>query len=195
MMNRWKNALALTLLLACGNLAVAQSDKTAEPWSSRQVIEHRIATVEKDLVPLAEAMPEKRYSFAPTNGQFAGGQFAGVRTFAEQVKHLAAANYQLGSMALGEQPPAGTKNESAPESVKSKAEIMEYLRGSFACLHRAAAMIDEKNLTEPIKGGSGTWQRTRLGLLVDAIAHASNHYGQMVVYLRMNGIVPPASRR
>jgi hypothetical protein len=68
-----------------------------------------------------------------------------VRTFAEQVKHLAAANYQLGSKALGVQPPAGTKNESAPESVKTKAEIMQYLRGSFSCLHRAAAMLDEKS--------------------------------------------------
>jgi hypothetical protein len=158
-------------------------------YGPRQVLEDRIATIEGELVPAAEAMPEEKYGFAPISGEFAG-----VRTFAEQVKHLAAANYQLGSKALGEQPPQGTKNETAPASVRSKAEILQYLRGSFACLHRAAAAINEKNLTEPVPGLSGTWQRTRLGLVIDALAHASNHYGQMVEYLRMNGIVPPASR-
>ena len=71
---------------------------------------------------------------------------------------------------------------------------MEYLRGSFAILHRAVATVDERNLTSPIDGLTGTWQRTRLGLLVDAFAHSSDHYGQMVEYLRANGIVPPASR-
>jgi len=71
---------------------------------------------------------------------------------------------------------------------------MAYLKGSFACLHRAAVMTSSGNEIEPIPGKSGTWQRTRLGLLIDALAHSSNHYGQMVEYLRMNGIVPPASR-
>ena len=68
---------------------------------------------------------------------------------------------------------------------------MEYLRGSFACLHRAAAAINEKNMNQPIAAKGG---RTRMWLLIDAVAHSSNHYGQMVEYLRMNGIVPPASR-
>jgi uncharacterized damage-inducible protein DinB len=71
---------------------------------------------------------------------------------------------------------------------------MEYLKGSFVCLHRAAAKVDEKNEVEPIQGAKGTWERTRLGLLIDALAHSSNHYGQVVEYLRMNGIVPPESR-
>ena len=107
------------------------------------------------------------------------------------MKHLAPANYQLGAGALGENPPSGTQDESAPSSIQTKAEIMEYLRGSFACLHRAAAAINQENMNEPIavKGG-----RTRMWLLIDAVAHSSNHYGQMVEYLRMNGIVPPASR-
>jgi hypothetical protein len=170
-------------------VALSQSTRSAAPFGSREVIADRISTVEKVLVPAAEAMPEEKYSFLPIHGEFGG-----VRSFADEVKHLAAANCQLGSKALGVQPPAGTKNESAPESVKTKADIMQYLRGSFSCLHRAAAMLDEKNLTEPIKGESGTWQRTRLGLLVDAVAHSANHYGQMVEYRRRNGITPPASR-
>ena len=78
--------------------------------------------------------------------------------------------------------------------MRSKEEIIQYVKGSFAILHRAIASIHEKNLTQPISGTKGTWQRTRLSLAVDAIAHSYDHYGQMVEYLRMNGIVPPASR-
>ncbi|HKD63687.1 MAG TPA: hypothetical protein VKB40_06605 [Candidatus Acidoferrales bacterium] len=97
----------------------------------------------------------------------------------------------MGAAALGEEPPAGTQNESAPDSVRTKAQIVEYLRGSFACLHRATVAINEENMSEPVatKG-----VRTRMWLLIDSVAHSSNHYGQMVEYLRMNGIVPPASR-
>src|SRR6185437_13755197 len=112
----------------------------------------------------------------------------------DQLKHLAAANWQLGSKALGVDPPSGTHDEQAPASVRSKAEILDYLRGSFACLHRAAAAIDQQNAMQPIPGLSGTWQRTRLGLIIDALAHSSDHYGQIVEYLRANSIVPPASR-
>jgi uncharacterized damage-inducible protein DinB len=153
------------------------------------VLDAWVTQVEQLVVPAADALPGERYSFAPS-----GGEFRGVRTFAEQVKHLAAANWQLGSRAAGETPPAGTHDETAPESIRTKVQIMEYLRGSFACLHRAASASAGAKLVEAIDGTSGTWQRTRLGLLIDAIAHSSNHYGQMAVYLRMNGIVPPASR-
>ena len=131
-------------------------------------------------------MPEAKFSFAPSNGEFSG-----VRTFAEQVKHLAAANYQLAAATLGEEPPAGTDHETAPDTVKTKAQIMEYLKGSFASLHRAAAAISESNMNDPIPSKEN---RTRLLMLIDAVAHSSNHYGQMVVYLRMNNIAPPASR-
>jgi hypothetical protein len=168
----------------------AQADKPAEhremARTVSQVLDLWVTNTEQLLVPAADAMPEEKYSFAPTEGEFKG-----VRTFADQVKHLAAANYQLGAGVLGEEPPSGTENETAPESVRSKEEIMRYLRGSFACLHRAAAAIDEKNMDEPVPAKGG---RTRLWLLVDALVHSSNHYGQLVEYLRMNGIVPPASR-
>jgi uncharacterized damage-inducible protein DinB len=176
------------LLIAFCTFATAQMARSATPTPG-QVLEEWIINVEKEVVPAADAMPEDKYDFAPRNGEFAG-----VRTFAEEIKHLAAANYQLGSRVLGEQPPAGTAHERAPESVKTKAEIMAYLRGSFACLHRAAARMDEKSALEPLPDGPDSRLQTRLGLLVDALAHSSNHYGQMVEYLRMNGIVPPASR-
>jgi len=168
----------------------AHADKPAEhremARTVSQVLDFWITDTERLLIPAAAAMPEEKYSFAPTSGEFKG-----VRAFADQVKHLAAANFQLGADALGEEPPSGTRDETAPDSVKTKAEIMQYLKGSFAYLHRAAAAIDEKNMDEPIPAKGN---RTRLWLIVDALVHSSNHYGQMVEYLRMNGIVPPASR-
>jgi hypothetical protein len=174
------------LILILATSTTAQKQVPEQPKTVSQVLEFWISDTERLVIPAAEVMQEAKYSFAPTKGEFKG-----VRTFAEQVKHLAAANYQLGAAALGEDPPGGTQNESAPPSVQTKAEIMEYLKGSFACLHRAAAAINEKNMNEPIAAKGG---RTRMWLLIDAVAHSSNHYGQIVEYLRINGIVPPASR-
>jgi len=164
------------------------AEHAAETNAMSRALDEWVGKTEAIVVPAAEAMPEEKYSFAPTNGEFAG-----VRTFAEQVKHLAAANYQLGARVLGEKPPRGEHGENAPDSVKAKAEIVEYLKGSFAYLHKAAASIDEKNAAVPIELPNGQ-SGTRVGWLVDALAHSQNHYGQMVEYLRMNGIVPPASR-
>ncbi len=178
-------ATAIAFLLY-SHLAAAQ---TAGAYTARDALDDRLRVIEQQVVPAAEAMPADRYAYAPT-----GGAFAGVRTFAEQVKHLAASNWQLGSKVLGVQPPAGTHDEIAPESVRTKAQILEYVRGSFDVLHRAIATVDEKNLMEPIPGRTGTWERTRLGLIIDALAHSSDHYGQIVEYLRANDIVPPASR-
>ena len=175
---------------------VAQS-QTARPTAQRvtrvamsQAIDEWVTKTEQLVVPAADAMPEEKYSFAPTNGEFAG-----VRTFAEQVKHLSAGNYQLGALSLGERPPHDEHGENAPASVKTRAEIIEYLRGSFTYLHKAAGAIDDTHAADQIEWSGGKNKSTRVGLLVDAIAHSQDHYGQMVEYLRMNGIVPPASRR
>ena len=143
------------------------------------------------IVSAADAMPADKYAFVPTDGEFKG-----VRTFAQQVKHLAAANHILAAAALGEEPPAGAGDELGPENVRTKAEILDYLNGSFEHLARAIDAIDEKNATvksspiSPLKGA----ETTRLALTVEAMIHAFDHYGQMVEYLRMNGVVPPASR-
>lgn len=174
------------MLLFCTVSALAQVAKAAEPRTVSQVVDFWVRNTEQLLVPAADAMPESKYSFAPDNGEFLG-----VRTFAEQVKHLAAANYQLAAAVLGEEPPAGTDHETAPDSVKTKAQIMDYLKGSFAALHRAAAALNESNMDDPIPSKGN---RTRLLMLIDAVVHSSDHYGQMVEYLRMNNIAPPASQ-
>jgi DinB superfamily len=178
--------IATVVLLLSAASVIAQVAKPAEPHTVSQVVDFWVTNTEQLIVPAADAMPEAKFSFAPSNGEFSG-----VRTFAEQVKHLAAANYQLAAATLGEEPPAGTDHETAPDSVKTKPQVMDYLKGSFVSLHRAAAALNENNMDEAI---SSKGNRTRLLMLIDAVVHSSNHYGQMVEYLRMNNIVPPASR-
>jgi uncharacterized damage-inducible protein DinB len=177
---------AFVFFLISGTVLFGQSAKHADHRSVGQELDVWVSNLEKQLVPAAHAMPQEKYDFAPTNGEFEG-----VRTFAQQIKHLAASNYILASAVLGEKAPHGESDESAPDSLKTKAEIMEYLKGSFVYLHRAAAAINERNETETI---GSLRNRTRPGLVVDALVHSSDHYGQMVEYLRMNGFVPPASR-
>ena len=143
------------------------------------------------IVSAAEAMPADKYGFTPTDGEFKG-----VRTFAQQLKHLAATNHILAAAALGEEPPPDAGDELGPEAVRTKAEILDYLNGSFADLGKAIDAIGEKNgvvKSSPISPLQGN-TATRLALIVEAMIHAFDHYGQMVEYLRMNGVVPPASR-
>jgi hypothetical protein len=138
-------------------------------------------------------LPEDKYGFAPSNGEFKG-----VRTFGEQVKHLAANNYRMANLILGRTPTKDQDEEAGPESIKTKGEIVDYLKGSFTLLHQAVATIDGKNLVAPMPGASkgriALAMETRLALAIDAMCHSFNHYGQLVEYLRMNGIIPPDSR-
>jgi hypothetical protein len=182
-------------LLTCASLALtiaaaAQASKpTEEHRTVTQVLDRAVGNLEREFVPAAEAMPEEKYGFAPANGEFKG-----VRTFAQQIKHVAAANYVLGAAILQEKPPAETGDESGPASVTSKADVLKYLKDSFAYVHKAIATINEKNLVGPVKSPFGEGSVTRLGLATSMASHGFDHYGQMVEYLRMNGIIPPASR-
>jgi len=175
-----------TLMALSSSVALGQPSESARAPIGR-VVDLWVTKTEQLVVPAADALPEPSYDFTPS-----AGEFKGVRSFADQVKHLAAANYQLAARVLGDAPPAGTRNETAPASVKTKAQVMDYLRESFEWLHRAAARITLQNVEDPIVVGKET--QNGVGLVIDALAHSQNHYGQMVEYLRMNHIVPPASR-
>src|SRR5262249_18267721 len=146
---------------------------------------------EKLIIPAVDAMPADKFGFAPTDGEFKG-----VRTFGQMVKHLSATNHILAAAALGEEPPVDAGDEVGPEAVRTKAEILDYLNDSFAHLHKAVDAIGQNNSPansspiSPLKKGDVT----RSALVVEALMHACDHYGQMVEYLRMNGVVPPASR-
>jgi uncharacterized damage-inducible protein DinB len=185
-----KMLLAVALLLISGRVAGAQDSQPAPVHTLSQALDFWISNTEHLVVPAADAMPAEKYSFAP-----AADGFAGVRTFAQQVKHLAANNYRMAAYILEQTPTPDQQSETGPDSVQSKAEIMEYVKGSFVALHRAVASINQENMLTPLTSFPDAKQKTRLQLAVDVVAHSSNHYGQMVEYLRMNGIVPPASRR
>jgi uncharacterized damage-inducible protein DinB len=139
------------------------------------------------MVPAAEAMPEDKYNFAPTNGEFKG-----VRTFAQQVKHIANNNYAFWAVVLGEKPAVDTANDNGPDSIKTKADIVKYLKDSFALGHRAAKFLTAENNLERVSLGEA--KAPRVFWVTFGVAHGFDHYGQIVEYLRMNGIIPPASR-
>jgi DinB superfamily len=177
------------VLILSSAAALAQTAADEHPTVS-QIMERSLKPTESEFVGAADAMPEDKYSFAPTNGEFKG-----VRTFAQQVKHVAAVNYIIGATILEQKPPVDTGGENGPDSITSKADIMKFLNDSFAYLHKALASINEKNETDLIKNPFGEKKTTRLGFATVAYWHPFDHYGQMVEYLRMNGIIPPASRK
>jgi uncharacterized damage-inducible protein DinB len=182
-------AVAVCMAITSG-LAWGQTmPKPEERRTIQQVLDRAVTNVEKEFVAAAEAMPEDKYSFAPTNGEFKG-----VRSFAQQVKHVAATNFELAAVILQEKPPIDIGDEAGPESVKTKAECMKYLKDSFAYVHRAVAVVSDQNAVDSLKSPWGQSTVTRLGLVTLTVGHTFDHYGQMVVYLRMNGIIPPASR-
>jgi hypothetical protein len=142
-------------------------------------------------VAAAEAMPEDKFDFTPERLSIPGASYKGVRTFAVQIKHVAASNYALWSPLTGDKIPDDWKGGDGPASLKSKAEIVKFLKDSFALGHRAAAAVTPENMLQPAEGT----RSPRLDRATFAVAHAFDHYGQIVEYLRMNGIVPPASQQ
>ena len=171
---------------------MAQASKSDQPVNTiAQVLTNSVTRIQHLYGPLADIMPEDKYGFAPNNGDFKG-----VRTFGEQLKHVAAANFLYASTILGEKPPKDVgEHGGGPASVKTKAEILSYLNDSFAYVQKAVGTIDDKNIVAPIKNPFGEGTATRLSMTTLIIGHCFDHYGQMVEYLRMNQIVPPASQR
>jgi uncharacterized damage-inducible protein DinB len=143
--------------------------------------------IRESFVAAADAMPDEKHAFKPT-----GGAFADVRTFGEQVKHVACANFAFFNEIEHKDPPADCER-AGPSPARTKAEIVTYARDSFAYADRVLLGLTPANALDPTEGRYGG-KSTRLGLTTLAFWHASDHYGQMVVYLRLNGIVPPASR-
>jgi uncharacterized damage-inducible protein DinB len=187
LMKRMNWVVVPVLLLSCYGLALAE-DEVPVNRTIAEVLNQQIKNVETELIPAAEVMTD--YSFAPTNGAFKD-----VRNFGQQLKHVAAVNYWFGSVILGEKPPVPTGDENGPDSIKSKMEILKFLNDSFAYAHKAAGSVNEKNLLEPLPSPFGEGKVTRLGMATMIVGHCFNHYGQIVEYLRMNNIIPPASRK
>jgi len=163
----------------------AQADTTAAvtTMTPAQVVNQLLNMVEGEMVPLVEAMPADKFNFAPTHGNFKG-----VRTFGQQVQHVIMANDYMFSAASSLQPP----DMKAVKAMQTKEQLVQGLKDSFAFAHRAIATLTPQNALETVKPVDGI--SSRGGIMAFAIIHTNNHFGQMVEYLRMNGIVPPSSR-
>jgi hypothetical protein len=150
--------------------------------------DRQLKGVERDVVGLAEAMPADKYNFAP-----AAGSFTGVRTFAQQAKHIATIMYQVSAVALSQKAPVdiGT-TDNGPDAVRTKEQVLVYLKGAFAYAHKSIATLTAQNQMETLKSPfEGTIPRVFTASFLPA--HSFDHYGQMVVYARMNGVIPPGS--
>jgi len=191
-----------TLIFVSGSLCLGwnATTGTANPEQAAQqqpaptlasLVDRDISAVEKQLVEAAEAMPEDKFNFSPETLNIPGSDYKGIRSFAAQVKHVAASNWYIWSPLTGEKLPEGLGNDgNGPANLKTKTEIVKFLKDSFALGHRAAATLTTENMLQ----SPGKSKSTRLHLAEFGVAHAYDHYGQMVEYLRMNGIIPPATR-
>jgi uncharacterized damage-inducible protein DinB len=136
--------------------------------------------IHKDmLVNAADAMPADKFGYKPTPAQ---------RSYGEQIMHVVGADQSVVGM-LGGKTPAPAINLKAA----TKAEVMTALRQSMDYWEVVLKEFTDQQLNERVAGGGGSASRLRLVYM--SIAHSLDIYGQMVVYLRLNGIVPPASRR
>jgi DinB superfamily len=169
--------------LSCSFMFAANSAPTIG-----QIHDRELSILERELVPLAEAMPADKYDFAPTQGAFKG-----VRTFGQQVTHVASVMYSISGVVLGEKPPAdvGT-GENGPDSLKGKDAIVKYLKEAFAYSHKAMKSLTDQNFAEMVPAYGNKAPRGQVAS--ELVWHGFDHYGQAVVYARMNDIIPPASR-
>ena len=195
-----KRMVAVLALAACSLIgASAQTGQTApkvpagtmiEPGKS---IEALLNIYEPQIMGAVNAMPADKYSFAPSQAIFAPSQKVdfqspkSVNTFGQTVAHIAQANYSFFSALGGAKPDVDVK---AMGSLTSKEDTVKALAGSFAYAHKQLATLTAANAFASVRD-----DMTKTSVATFAIAHMCDHYGQLVEYLRMNGIVPPASQK
>jgi hypothetical protein len=173
----------MLVLIVVLNVPVFAGDRVADLYG------RQLDILENDIVRLAEAMPADKYDFRPT-----AGAFSDVRTFGEQVKHTATMIYMTAAIVLEETSPYGPgRNDNGPQDIQGKAAIVDYLKASIAYARRAVGSLSEDNQLDPLRTYFGS--QPRVEVAAGMTYHSYNHYGQMVVYARMNGVVPPSSQR
>jgi uncharacterized damage-inducible protein DinB len=195
--------LRATALLIIGGIALSAFGKSASPQNSattpaaqpddipKSIAESVSGTLqfaEGDFLGLAEAMPEDKYLFISTVGKVDG-----VRSFGEQVKHVACAQFAFFNEFEGKKPPDDCE-KGRHDPAKTKAELIKYLKDSFGYSNRVLATLRAKNALDRVEGRYAG-PDTKLGISVIAVWHITDHYGQLLEYLRLNGIVPPSMQK
>ena len=183
---------ATAVLLFPAARMLAQSDFLKASRDNAGIVLSALLPSEHAVLAIAAAMPADKYDFVPT-----AGRFAGTRSFAEQLKHIAADLYLDGGAILGDQLRGNiTREEAGDPNVHTKEQVVAYVRDAFAYMERAVRTIDDANalLARPSYALYGPPHSSRLRIAIMNIAHTEDHYGQLVEYLRMNGLVPPGSK-
>ena len=155
-----------------------------------QIYDAQVSTIEREVVGIVQAVPADKFDFAPTSGTFTG-----VRTFALQARHDATMIWRIAASVQGEQnPPVDTgPGDNGPDTLKTKEQIVDYFKGAIAYAHKAMSSLTQQNMLDQVPSPFGRGMTTRLASAAFLGLHSYDHYGQMVVYARMNGVVPPAS--
>lgn len=175
--------------MSIGSGAKAPVGTMSSPAKS---LDDLLSLFEGEAMGVVKAMPTDKYGFAPSMKIFApeqGVKFDTVRTFAEQVTHVAEANFHFYGAVSGLKP---DMDVSKIVKLTKKEDIVAALAASFAFAHKAIATITPENAFLTIKPVDGI--NTRAAVAAFGVAHGYDHYGQMVEYLRMNGVVPPGSK-
>jgi uncharacterized damage-inducible protein DinB len=194
--------LSFTALLIICSIASAAVGKSGSPQNSSkpaaksddipksiaESISGTLQFVEGNFIGVAEAMPEDKYSFIPTTGNFEG-----VRSFGEQVKHVACAQFAFFNEFEGKKPPDDCE-KGGHNPAKTKAELIKYLKDSFDYSNGVLATLTATNALDRVEGRYAG-PNTKLGISVVAVWHITDHYGQLVEYLRLNGIVLPFTQK
>ena len=178
--------IVVALYVAIFLTSVSAQDKV--PKTIADSVGQTLHWTEDQFYSVAAAMPEAKYDYIPT-----AGNFEGARSFAEQVKHVACGNFAFFNEIEGKTPPDHCeKGGTAP--AKTKPELLKYLKDSFDYGNKVLQTIDAKNALDRVEGRYAG-PNTKLGIATAAVWHIADHYGQIVEYLRMNGIVPPATQQ
>ena len=174
-------AAVMSILTLCGT-ASAQSPTAANPVSSG--VRTAWDGAKRNLTQSAERMPEADYAFRPV---------ATVRTFGEILAHVAGANYVFCSAAKGEKSPHA---EAAFEkTATTRAQIVKVLNESIAYCDAAYATLDDKRAGETVELPFGMGKGARALPLMLNTGHLQEHYGNLVTYFRIKGMVPPSSQK
>lgn len=194
-------AIATVLCSISPVAAFTQAPSAAKPAQASEtptitsVLNRQLSSIERNIMGAAEAVSEDKFEFSPATANIPGDFKTPepVRTLSQQFKHIGDALEAYGSGILGQKREASAE-ENGPKNVKSKQEVISYLKASFAKAHSAIETINQQNVVEQIPAPFGNAKTTRLALAVGMVGHSNNHYGQIIEYLRMNGMVPPESQ-
>ena len=185
--------VCVCFLICAASFAQGNSQSSSAPAAPTiaSVLDRQLSSIEKEIMGSADAVPADKFDFSPATANIPGDFKTPkpVRTLSEQLKHIGDALEAYSDLIMGQKPPE-SNDENGPSNLKTKSDVINYLKTEFAKAHSAINTINQQNAVEPLGGTP----RTRLALAVGIIGHSNNHYGQIIEYLRMNGMVPVESQ-